>query len=232
MLSPNLVAMERIVDSIFTIYDKDVAFLRGQWEDLASFCTLDKAIKADSFQVLKEKYSEKIRFYHNLSHVKALLNLFESLRDKIQDHNVIRFAIWFHDVIYDTKRSDNEEESARLAFETLAKLHVNPETINFVRELILATKNHGGKNLLYDAKLFLDMDLAILGASEEVYKEYSQAIRAEYSWVSESRYRSGRGNVLRSFIERERIYLTDEMKAKYEEQARKNINNEIQLLDA
>ena len=216
----------------FNINDKDIVFLEGQWEDLLSSYTSDTSIKADSFQVLKEKYSEKSRFYHNLSHVKTLLNLFESLRDKILEHNAIRFAIWFHDVIYDTKRSDNEEESARLAFETMARLHVNLETINLVRELILATKNHSGKNLPDDARLFLDMDLAILGTSEEVYKEYTQAIREEYSWVSESMYRSGRGNVLRSFIDRERIYLTDEMKARYEQQARRNINREIQLLNA
>jgi predicted metal-dependent HD superfamily phosphohydrolase len=216
----------------FRVGNHDLAFLRSQWEDLLSSYTSDTAIKAGSFQVLKEKYSEKSRFYHNLSHVKALLNLSESLNNKIREHNAIRFAIWFHDVIYDTKRSDNEEESAGLASETMAKLHVNLETINFVRELILATKDHSGENLPDDARLFLDMDLAILGTSEDVYKEYSKAIREEYFWVHESMYRTGRENVLRSFIQRERIYLTDEMKATHEEQARENINNEIKSLKA
>ena len=216
----------------FRVGNQDLAFLRSQWEDLISSYTSDTRIKADSFQVLKEKYSETSRFYHNLSHVKALLNLFEFLRNKIQDHNAIRFAIWFHDVIYDTKRSDNEEESAELASESLAELNVNPETINFVRELILATKNHDGKNLSYDAKLFLDMDLAILGTSEEVYQEYSTAIREEYSWASESMYRNGRKEILKSFIRRGRIYLTNEMEVRYEGRARENINNEIKSLNA
>ena len=97
--------------------------------------------------------------------------------------------------------------------------------------MILATKDHSGKNLSYDAKLFLDMDLAILGMNEEIYKEYSQAIRREYAWVPESMYRKGRKKVLKSFVERERIYFTDEMKARYEAQARKNINSEIKSLD-
>ena len=215
------------MSSIFAVNDKDVASLKVQWEGLSSIYTSDTTIKADAFQALKEKYSEKGRVYHNLSHVKTLLNLFESLHNKIQDHNALRFAIWFHDVIYDTTRSDNEEESARLATEILLKLDVNTETIEFVRGLILATKNHNGKNLPYDAKLFLDMDLAILGTSEEVYKEYSKAIREEYSWASESMYRNGRKKILKSFIQREKIYLTDEMEVRYEIKARENINNEI-----
>lgn len=218
--------------TFFTVDDEDIMFLKSQWDNLSSFYTADKTIKEDSFQVLKEQYSEKSRFYHNFSHVKALLNLFDSLENQIQDRNAIQFSIWFHDVIYDTKRSDNEEESARLAAEMLDKLHVNTETIEFVRDLILATKDHSGRNPSYGAKLFLDMDLAILGMSEQIYKEYSQAIREEYSWVSESMYRKGRKKVLKSFVEREKIYFTDEMKVRYEEQARKNINSEIKSLDA
>jgi len=217
--------------TFFHIGAKDIAFLKSQWDSLASFYPSDKTIQEEAFQVLKEQYSEKSRFYHNLSHVKTLLKLVESFVNKIQDPNAIKFSIWFHDVIYDSKRNDNEAESARLASEMLCKLNVNAETIELVKNLILATKDHSGKNLSYDAKLFLDMDLAILGMSEELYKEYSQAIRQEYAWVSESMYRRGRKKVLKSFVERERIYFTDEMKARYEEQARKNINSEIKSLD-
>ena len=152
---------------LFAVDETDIAFLKSQSDDLLSLYNPDKTIKDNWFQVLKEKYSEKGRFYHNLSHVKTLLNLLEPLKDKIQEHNAIRFSIWFHDVIYNTKRNDNEEKSARLASEMLGKLHVNTETIIFVSDLILATKGHSGNNLSEDAKLFLDMDLAILGMSEE-----------------------------------------------------------------
>ncbi|HET9909921.1 MAG TPA: hypothetical protein VFQ23_24955 [Anaerolineales bacterium] len=216
--------------NFFSVDRQGLAFLKIQWEDLSSLYASDRIIKDNLFQMLKEKYSEKSRFYHNLSHIKTLLSLFESLHNKIQEHNAIRFAIWFHDVIYDSKRSDNEEESARLVVEVLHKLQVNIETIEIVKEMILATKNHNGKNLTHDVKLFLDMDLAILGTSEEIYKEYSKAIREEYSWASDAIYRSGRERVLRSFIERERIYLTHEMEVRYAEQARKNIDNEIKSL--
>ena len=216
----------------FNFDDKDITFLKSQWDNLASFYSSDKTIQEEAFQILKARHSEKSRFYHNFSHVKALLKLFETFGNKIQHPKAIKFAIWFHDVIYDTRKSDNEAESARLASETLRKLNVNDETIELVKDLILATKVHSGRNLSYDAKLFLDMDLAILGMSEEIYKEYSETIRQEYAWVFESMYRRGRKKVLKSFIKRERIYFTDEMKVGYEEQARKNINNEIKSLEA
>lgn len=216
----------------FNFDDKDIAFLKSQWDSLVSFYPSDKTIQDEIFQILKERHSEKSRFYHNFCHVKTLLELLESFADKIRDPKAIKFAIWFHDAIYDTQKSDNEAESAKLASEMLHKLKVNDETIELVKDLILATQDHSGRNLTYDAKLFLDMDLAMLGMNEEIYKEYSEAIRQEYAWVSESMYRRGRRRVLKSFIKREGIYFTDEMKVEYEERARKNINNEIKSLDA
>ena len=218
--------------NLFHVEEQDELFLKHQWDNLASSCVSDKTITDHIYQVLKEKYSEKSRFYHNLSHVKTLLSLYESVHSHIHNHQAIQFSIWFHDVVYNTQRRDNEVESARAASAMLSRLQVNAETMELVNGLILATIYHGGVNLSPDAKLFLDMDLAILGASEEIYDEYSRAIRKEYSWVSESMYRTGRKKVLGSFIERERIYCTDEMKIRYEKQARTNINREIKSLDA
>ena len=215
---------------LFTVDDNEIAFLKDQWDDLLSFYTSDKNIKANSFQTLKERYSEKSRFYHNLSHVKTLLDLFESLDNKAQNHTAIRFSIWLHDLVYDTKRNDNEEESARLASQMMSQLHVDVETIGVVSSLILATKNHSGDNLAEDNKLFLDMDLAILGMREEIYNKYSRAIREEYFWVPELIYRRERRKILKSFLAREVIYFTDEMEKRFEEQARKNINGEINSL--
>ena len=215
---------------LFTVDDNEIAFLKDQWDDLSSFYTSDSNIKENSFQIINDRYSEKSRFYHNLSHIKTLLDLFESLGNKTQDHNAIRFSIWFHDVIYDTKANDNEAESARLASQLMGRLHVDLETIEVVNSLILATKDHSGNGLSEDNKVFLDMDLAILGMPDEIYKKYSRAIREEYSWAPELIYRRERRKVLESFLAREVIYFTDEMKKRFEEQARKNINGEINSL--
>src|SRR5262249_20071392 len=94
-------------------------------------------------------------------------------------------------------------------------------------EMILATKHHRGADLSWDMKAFLDLDTSILGAPEEIYKEYSRAIRKEYSWIPDVLYREGRMKVLNDFLEREYIYCTDEIRAKYEIQARHNIAEEV-----
>ena len=69
-----------------------------------------------------------------------------------------------------------------------------------------------------------------LGVAEKIYVKYSKAIREEYSWVPAFMYRSSRKKILRSFMERERIYYTDEMNKRFEAQARTNINDEIESL--
>ncbi|MBO0724103.1 MAG: hypothetical protein J2P52_00765 [Blastocatellia bacterium] len=150
--------------------------------------------------------------------------------DKIQNRDAHYFAVWFHDVIYDTRSPDNEEKSAEFAAEALARLGVPERTITVVREMILATKHHRGEDLSWDVKVFLDLDTSILGAPEEIYNEYSRAIRKEYSWVPDVLYREGRTKVLSNFLRRERIYHTEEIRTKYEAQARHNIAEEIKTL--
>ncbi|HKQ78176.1 MAG TPA: hypothetical protein VJ810_31040 [Blastocatellia bacterium] len=152
------------------------------------------------------------------------------MTDKIQRRDAVYFAVWFHDVIYDTKRSDNEEKSAEFAAEALASLGVPEQTTAIVQEMILATKSHSGANLSWDTKAFLDLDTSILGAPEEIYKEYRSAIRKEYSWVPDIVYRKGRTKILKDFLERERIYYTEEIRARYELQARHNIEEEVRDL--
>lgn len=215
---------------LFPVSQNDLAALKEQWMELVAHYTSDTTLKETLFQTIYEKYSEKNRFYHNLSHVQALLNLYASLQDKIENPDAVQFSIWFHDAVYNTERNDNEEESARFASEVLGDLQVHSETADLVQTLILATKNHRGTDLSDDTKRFLDMDLAILGMPEEIYEKYNRAIRQEYSWVPEPAYRQGRSKVLQSFINRERIYFTDDMQARFEKQARKNVHGELKVL--
>jgi predicted metal-dependent HD superfamily phosphohydrolase len=72
--------------------------------------------------------------------------------------------------------------------------------------------------------------LAILGSAAEVYARYEQAIRQEYEWVEVSVYRTKRGEVLRSFLDRDRIYGTDYFHQRLEGQARKNLEWAINRL--
>ena len=62
---------------------------------------------------LVRAYEAADRHYHDLRHIEALLAL---ARDQpLLDSAAVEAAIWFHDAIYDTRRNDNEERSAKLA---------------------------------------------------------------------------------------------------------------------
>src|SRR5262245_23676499 len=209
-------------------HDRD--FLHAQWVGLTSQYTPNRALIESLFNSIVEHYSAKNRDYHNLIHIQSLLSLSESIQDKIQDRGAFYFAVWFHGVIYDTKRSDNEEKSAEFAVEALAGLGAPEQTIDITREMILGTKPHRAADPARDVKAFLDCDSSILGAPAEIYKEYGRAIRKEYSWVPGFLYRKGRMKVLNDFLGRESIYQTGEIRAKYETQARQNIAEEIRAL--
>jgi predicted metal-dependent HD superfamily phosphohydrolase len=76
---------------------------------------------------------------------------------------------------------------------------------------------------------FLDLDLAILAAPAEKYKEYAKAIRQEYIHVPDQAYREGRGQVLRGFLGRGRLFFSEE-NCQLEAVARTNLSAEITTL--
>lgn len=201
-----------------------------------SFGKLLHEFSADEAQIAEivfyviSKYSEKHRFYHNLSHINALLSDAESFKEKFADYEGALLAIWFHDVIYEPQSSNNEAESAKIAVRHLSALEVSETTIEKVEKMILATRKHEAKELDSDGKLFLDLDLAILGAAESVYQKYTKAVRAEFAFVPWFLYRRERAKILNGFLNREFIYFSDELRGKSERAARRNIANEIKEL--
>jgi len=117
-----------------------------------------------------------------------------------------------------------EERSAEFA-ERLCREFSIPSGRD-VASLLLKTKtHHAGDDP--DAKVLLDADLAVLGASEPVYRDYAQQIRQVYTWVPEEEYRSGRQQVLTTFLARPKIY---HLLRHLEEPARQNISAEIAQL--
>ncbi len=198
--------------------------LQTAWQELAG-------AETTLWQTLRDAYSEAARHYHNLGHIRALLGWAAEYRAHLQDYDAVRFAIWFHDAVYDTRRGDNEECSAVLAVQALPGLHISTPVIHAVEAMILATKAHQLGALTGDAAWFLDFDLAILGSPPEIYRAYSQAIRREYAWVPGLLFRRKRRQVLESFLQREQLFFTAEMRERLEAQARRNLQEELQQLN-
>lgn len=175
---------------------------------------------------LARRYSEPHRRYHTLAHITELLSLLDEF--ELDDRDSVEAAVWFHDAIYDTHASDNEARSADLAETALRELQF--PNIEAVRAMIVATASHDAAGLTRDGRLFLDADLSILGSPPERYREYAEAIRGEYEWVPRPHFAAGRSAILRRLLERPALYLTAEMQARFEAQARENVARELTAL--
>lgn len=209
---------------------EDIAIALSKWQFLLQPFQVDSMLSQKVFFDLATAYCCPGIFYHNLAHIQQVLQIIDGMRSHAQNPVALEFAAWFHDVIYNPKANDNEEKSAEYAAKILQNLEIPAKIIYTVNKLILTTKNHQASEQDIDSQILLDADLSILGASEADYGVYAQAIRQEYSWLSESEYRLGRKKVLQKFLERERIYLTQPMFAALEIKARQNIQAEIRSL--
>nr|MBI4156127.1 N-methyl-D-aspartate receptor NMDAR2C subunit [Candidatus Woesearchaeota archaeon] len=190
-----------------------------------------KEAHEEKFAKLVSMYSEPQRFYHNMDHVKNLLVELDSVKNPFGlQPDLVELAIWYHDAIYNTRAKDNEERSAQLAYDVCISAQL-PETLGKrVKNLILATKHDVVPNGI-DARVLIDIDLSILGKSPQEFDEYEKNIRKEYSWVPEDKYREGRSAILKRFLDRSEIYLTDFFRSKYEIQARENIIHSMKKLE-
>ncbi|WP_310428235.1 hypothetical protein [Chamaesiphon sp. VAR_48_metabat_135_sub] len=194
---------------------------------------LHKQQKTDRvFQMLVTAYSKPDRHYHNLAHIHHLLTILDRFNpDRLRDPMAVFLAIWFHDFVYESRAGDNEIQSAKAAKKLLTNLGVSIDLILDVEQLILATQGHQVSTEDFDRCVFLDADLAILGADPDKYQTYARSIRCEYSWVPDSAYRAGRIRVLESFLQRDRLYYTDLLFTELESQARLNLEQEISVLE-
>jgi predicted metal-dependent HD superfamily phosphohydrolase len=180
------------------------------------------------FEELKAEYTSADRAYHSDTHVSECLRHLQSYVHLAKVIPEIEIAIWFHDAIYDTKKSDNEELSAEWAVRYLSEKRLNSESIARIEDMILCTKTHEASSS--DAVLMLDIDLGILGTPTEVFERYDQDIRREYQWIPEQDYKAGRAQVLTTFLERDTIYKNKEIAEKLEHQARVNLSRKIEEL--
>lgn len=180
---------------------------------------------------LMKRYAEPHRVYHALPHIEDCLDQLEEARHLAANPDAIEMALWYHDAIYDIKAKNNEEKSAELALVIAEDASLPDNFGKRVVSLILATK-HDAIPIDPDAKIIIDIDLSILGQSEEKFDEYERQIREEYKRVPENEFVTGRSAILKLFLKRPTIYLTQFFRDKYEAQAQKNITRSLAYLKA
>lgn len=206
------------------------AKLTLKWNSLIKPFDIEQKISEKIFLNLVKNYSSSSRYYHNLQHINHLLEIIEVLREKSQNFVAIQFAVWFHDVIYNTYCQNNEEKSAEYMEIELNSLKIPQEIIHKAKNMILKTKNHQADENDIDSQILLDADMAILGSEIAEYANYAQGIRQEYYWVSEHEYSMGRKNFLAQILTRKYIYFNKIFAKTLELKARENIQWEIENL--
>jgi predicted metal-dependent HD superfamily phosphohydrolase len=182
-----------------------------------------------------EIYTGPDRHYHDLRHINGMLALAAEHGPEITDGEAVEAAIWFHDAVYDTRRGDNEAESAKLATQTLSGVTA-VERLEFIAAMIPASAKRGIPDSIQgaaakDCALFLDMDVAILGSAAEEFDAYERAVRLEYGWVPEEAWITGRAQVLRNFLARPFIYATRQFRKSHEAPARSNLSRSLARLE-
>ena len=191
-------------------------------------------ISPDLLRDLRQRHAEPQRFYHDWSHIEALLGHFRSIEALVHDKQGVLHAILFHDSVYDPRGHDNERKSAALLVETAPPIAAT--SLALARTAILATEGHtmpdADGEAASDIAHFLDMDLAILGADEERFDIYEGQVRREYAHVPEDAFRKGRAAVLESFSARERLYFSDWGYERFEMKARDNLARSLAVLHA
>lgn len=202
------------------------------WNGLVLHRSCDPLSAAAVLEDTARAYGEPHRHYHTLDHIAALLELLGRHGDNVVDRDTLTLAILFHDVVYDPTRQDNEEASAAWADARLTDLGFPEDQRAKVARNILATRHDGHRDATdgADVALLLDLDLSVLAAPPGDYRAYAEAVRREYAFVSDVLYRPGRRRVLEGFLQRERIYLTDRLRAAWERPARANLAAEIARL--
>ncbi|XP_034948674.1 uncharacterized protein [Chelonus insularis] len=188
---------------------------------------------------IQEVYSNEKRTYHNLDFLREKLRLYNEITSQLKNPKAVILALFFQNFEYDPKALDGENQNLDFFNEFANEAGIpeddpiRTETSALLQAIAThSTEEHkiGGAYGSEDVHYLLDLDMAVLGASPEVYSEYTEKIRGEYSFLSEPMYIALRLKVLQNFLRIPNIFATKEFREKFEDQARHNITAEIELL--
>lgn len=210
------------------IYEKR-KLIKSKYIELVKDLGVDSNSVEELWSEINTNYTNKNRHYHNLKHLEDLYSELENVKDKIRNWQVLLFTLYYHDIIYNSTKKDNEEKSAELASKRMNQIGAKESNIKLCYEQIIATKSHN-ENSDSDTNYFTDADLSILGRTPTKYKTYCSNIRKEYSVYPDFLYKRGRKKVITHFLSMKKIFKTDEFFDRYEEQAKLNLKQELRSL--
>jgi pantetheine-phosphate adenylyltransferase len=141
-----------------------------------------------------QRYSEPHRHYHTAEHLLHVLDFLEK-HNKVDD--ALFLAAVYHDAVYDPRRTDNEERSAKLFSKEAREAGIDKAKIDVVCTMIRDTKDHVPS---IPASLpLIEADLDILDQPLETLIKYEHQVYREYQYVSYRDYKPARIKTLKKF---------------------------------
>lgn len=199
--------------------------------------TRDDFLKLPIATALRSRLCEPWRDYHTwehplrmLDHAVAADNAGVRIHDPI---GVVGFCGW-HDAVYDpTSPHGRNEKLSALLCEAEMPLIAPAASVIAAAAATRATITHQPVDpaICPDIALKLDIDLAILGSDEAAFDRYERGIHFEYAHVDAKLRIETRTRILRRFLERDRLYLTNWAHARWEAAARANLERSIRAME-
>lgn len=202
--------------------------IRADWDALCERLDVSRTTRDSLWDLLVAMHAVPERAYHSLSHAHDCVTALRSIVDG--DPSVeSQVALWFHDCVYVPGHSENEAASAQVCAAACRVLGLDEDSAQTAASYVLAT-THQGDPGADDARAVCDADMSILGSDPETYRVYSGAIRREWSHVVNKAFSEGRATFLRGLLSGT-IYFTPKACDLFLEQAKTNIQNEVESLE-
>ena len=205
--------------------------LKNRWLNLTSHYDMPKPAAEAMFRVIKAHYSEPHRAYHTLNHLREVFEKFDGIKTRLENPDNVAFAVFFHDIIYNPTKGDNEQQSAEFARPLMEAIPLPADQIQIITDMILATQTHQCADHESDTAYMLDIDMSILAASKARYGEYIRQIGEEFSFMPAAEFHAARRDrFLIPCLKQDKIFHTEYFNQKLEDRARANIAAEIELI--
>lgn len=175
---------------------------------------------------------ENRKGYHDIRHIQALIREINSLGLSEDHTNWLKAVAWLHDAYYDPilGSPENEKFSAELL-----KLSEFADCFSnygwkLAYDTILLTAKHNETHTIMEPiqGFFLDVDIAHLGMSYELFIRNSQLISVEYRYVgiSDEVLIEGYHKFYQTMLDRQYLYYTENYQT-LEKSARNNLKRAL-----
>jgi len=167
------------------------------------------------------------RYYHTLRHIQATLTALTDFELSPIDRVKVELGLWFHDIVYDSTKTDNEEQSAEHFAKFADYARIPMKDMVEISNLIITTKHVQVPTEILPS-IICDCDLAELASPYYIVNAIN--VRKEYGFLTDKEWIKGRTEFIEGMLDKEHIYHTGEYRTMLEDTARQNLQKELDTL--